>query len=114
MAEPERGEEAELEAEWGERARSEPRWPASVAVAVAIGLQVVLPHRLVLGPRWVLPSLEGALEAALLLTRTRRQRGSMNVRGLAIALIALINAANLISLGYLVHALVASHPVRCV
>ena len=111
MAEPERGEEAELEAEWGERARSEPRWPASVAVAVAIGLQVVLPHRLVLGPRWVLPSLEGALEAALLLTRTRRQRGSMNVRGLAIALIALINAANLISLGYLVHALVASHPV---
>jgi hypothetical protein len=90
VAEPERGEEAELEAEWGERARSEPRWPASVAVAVAIGLQVVLPHRLVLGPRWVLP---------------------MNVRGLAIALIALINAANLISLGYLVHALVASHPV---
>jgi len=111
VAEPDPEAEAELEAEWGERAHKEPRWPASVAVAIAIGLQVVLPHRLVLGPRWVLPSLEGALEAALLVTRTQMKKRSMHVRALAISLIALINFANLVSLGYLVHALVASHPV---
>ena len=112
MVEREPGVNPELEAEWGERARSEPRWPASIAVAVAIGLQVVLPHRLVLGPRWVLPSLEGALGLALLVTSPNRHgQESRNVRGLSIALIALINFANLMSLGYLVNALVASHPV---
>jgi hypothetical protein len=112
VAEPDPETEAELEAEWGERARAEPRWPASVAVAVAIGLQVVLPHRIVLGPVWVLPSLEAALGLAVLVTRTQRQGPeSRNVRALAIALIALINVANLVSLGYLVHALVARHPV---
>jgi hypothetical protein len=42
---PDAETESELAAEWGERARAEPRWPASVAVAIAIGLQVVLPHR---------------------------------------------------------------------
>jgi hypothetical protein len=102
----------ELEAEWGERARSEPRWPASLAVLVAIGLQVVLPHRLVLGPRWVLPSLEGALGLALLVASPQREGPeSINVRGFSIALIALINFANLVSLGYLVDALVVRHPV---
>ena len=100
------------EAEWGERARSEPRWPATVAVLVAIGLQVVLPDRLVLGPRWVLPSLEGALTLALLVASPQRHgRETNRLRAWSIGLIALINFANLVSLGYLVHALVASHPV---
>jgi hypothetical protein len=106
------GEEADLEAEWGERSRREPRWPASIAVVIAIGLQVVLPDRLLLGPRWVAPSLEGALGIALLVVSPQRHtRESMVVRSLSIALIALINAANLVSLGYLVNALVATHPV---
>ncbi len=106
------GNEAELEAEWGERARTEPRWPASLAVAVAIGLQVVLPDRLILGPRWVIPTLEGAFGLALFLASPQRHgRETARVRGLSIGLIALINAANLVSLGYLVNALVATHPV---
>jgi len=109
---PDADTEAELGAEWGERAHAEPRWPASLAVAVAIGLQVVLPHRIVLGPVWVIPSLEAALELAVIVTRTQRPGAEYkNVRTLAIALIALINVANLVSLGYLVHALVAKHPV---
>jgi uncharacterized membrane protein len=109
---PDAETESELAAEWGERARAEPRWPAELAVAVAIGLQVVLPHRIVLGPIWVIPSLEAALEVAVIVTRTQRPgREYKNVRTLAIALIALINVANLVSLGYLVHALVAKHPV---
>jgi hypothetical protein len=40
-----------------------------------------------------------------------KKRNTLHVRALAISLIALINVANLVSLGYLVHALVASHPV---
>ena len=112
MADPDPKGDSEEEAEWGERARSEPRWPASIAIAVAIGLQVILPHRLVLGPRWVLPVLEAALGLALLITRNQRPgRHYRNVRVLAIALIALINFANLVSLGYLVNALVSSHIV---
>jgi hypothetical protein len=80
-------------------------------VAVAIGLQLVLPDRLVLGPIWVLPALEGSLGLALLVYSPRRHtRETSVVRGLSITLIALINMANLVSLGYLVNALVATHP----
>ncbi|MGH9006254.1 MAG: hypothetical protein ACRDV6_00840 [Acidimicrobiales bacterium] len=112
MNETEQGDQAELEAEWGGRARREPRWPASIAVAVAIGLQVVLPDRLVFGPRWVAPALEGALGIALLVVSPQRHnRESSVVRSLSIGLIALINVSNLVSLGYLVDALVATHPV---
>jgi len=101
----------ELRAEWGVRSPSEPRWPASIAVAVAVGLQVVLPDRLVLGPVWVLPSLEAALGLALLVASPQRHnRESSVLRGLSVALIAMINLANLVSLGYLVDALVAAHP----
>jgi uncharacterized membrane protein len=110
MADPNVRTDAELEAEWGEQARSEPRWPAALAVVAAIGLQVVLPDRLVLGPRWVTPTLEAALGVALLVASPRRlTKESPRVRGLAIALIALINVANWIALGYLVDALVSTH-----
>jgi uncharacterized membrane protein len=102
--------EDERAAEWGERSRGEPRWPASCAVAVAIILQLALPERLVLGPRWLLPALEALLGIALLVTNPSRDVSeSRYARGLSIALIALINIANLTSLGYLIHALVSSH-----
>jgi hypothetical protein len=101
----------DLEAQWGFRARAEPRWPASVAVGVAVALQLVLPDRLALGPVWVLPALEGSLGLALLISSPQRHdRETSVVRGLSIALIVLINVANLVSLAYLVNALVAAHP----
>jgi uncharacterized membrane protein len=94
----------EERSEFGERSRSEPHWPASIAVAVAIALQVVLPDRLDLGPRFLIPGLEAALGLALLVTRTtRRGREPSQLRVVSIGLIALINAANLVSLGYIVH-----------
>jgi|HubBroStandDraft_1064217.scaffolds.fasta_scaffold23448_3 hypothetical protein len=94
----------EERAEFGERARREPRWPASIAVFVAIALQIALPERLDLGPRWLIPSLEATLELALVVSRPmRRGRDPGRLRVVAIGLIALINAANLVSLGYLVH-----------
>ena len=71
---------------------------------MAIALQVVLPDRLDLGPRWLIPTLEGAFLLALLVTLpSRRGREPDPLRVVSIGLVALINAANLVSLGYLVH-----------
>jgi uncharacterized membrane protein len=97
------------EAEWGERARSEPRWPASLAVAVAIALYFALPDTLItgLGPRWLIPALEGALGVSLLLANPRMSIQSRRLRLLTITLIALVNLANVVSLAELVRQLLA-------
>ena len=96
-------------AEWGERAGSEPRWPASLAVVAAVGLYFALPDKVIsgLGPRWLVPTLEGALGAALLIANPRLTRESRRLRPVAIVLIALVNLANVVSLGELVHELLA-------
>ncbi len=86
--------------------RGEARLPAVIAVLVAIGLQLLLPNRLVLGPRLALPALELLLLLPLVavnpLRMTRQTRWS---RPVAIALACLIVAANLVVLGLLVDAL---------
>ena len=100
-------------AQWGEASRSEPRWPASLAVASSMALYVVLPQRLItgLGPRWLVPTLEGALGVALLVAGPRRlSRKSGRLRSLAILLIAMVNLANLVSLCELLNLLLAKHP----
>ncbi len=48
----------------------EPFWEAQLAVLVSIVLYVVLPARLTVGPRWLVPSLEGVLLFGL---RSRRR-----------------------------------------
>jgi uncharacterized membrane protein len=101
------------EAEWGERAASEPRWPASLAVAAAVALYIVLPERLIagLGPRFLIPTLEGVLGVSLLIASPRRlSRESVRLRAVAIALIAFVNLANLVSLVELVNELLSAHP----
>jgi hypothetical protein len=99
------------EAEWGERAKSEPRWPATLAVSAAVALYFALPDKLItgLGPRWLVPALEGVLGAALLIANPRLSRESRRLRPLAISLIALVNLANVVTLGELVHELLAVH-----
>jgi uncharacterized membrane protein len=94
-------------AEWGERAESEPRWPATTAVVVSIALYFALPDRLIdgLGPRWLVPTLEGVLAVSLIVANPRLTRESRRMRPVAIALIALVNLANVVSLGELVHEL---------
>ncbi len=96
-------------AEWGERARSEPRWPATLAVGVSVALYFALPDRLIsgLGPRWLIPTLEGVLGASLLIANPRLSRESRRLRPVAITLIAFVNLANVVSLGELVHELLA-------
>ena len=92
------------EAAWGYAAHGEPRWPAELAVLAALLLYVTLPARLTLGPVWVVPALELALLIPLALTARHRLHGEAAWRRYAaIALIAIINAANLASLILLVH-----------
>jgi uncharacterized membrane protein len=88
--------------------RPEPFWPALAAVAGALGLYVTLPHRLTMGPPWLLPGLEALLLAPLALTTPHRRAGeSARIRRLALTLIGVIGAANAVALGLLVHFLLA-------
>lgn len=87
---------------------NEPTWPAALAVVVALALQLALPDRLTFGPRWVVPVLEAALLAPLLIgSRYRHHEESARARVLSITLVAVITLANLYSLlqlaYYLIH-----------
>jgi uncharacterized membrane protein len=84
------------------RAR-EPRWPASVAVLVCAGLYFVLPDRLVVGPRWIVPILVVLPLIPLSLRRHREPNESPAVRLATLSLIGLITVANIASVALLVH-----------
>ncbi len=87
-------------------ARAEPFWPAQASVLVAIALQVLLPQRVVVGPIWLLPVLEGVLLVGLWLTSPRRLvREHLPRRRIALALTGLVSAANIASLVLLTHEL---------
>ena len=83
--------EAYLHAGEGIKAKLEqydPFWGPQLIVAGAILLDVSLPDKLTLGPRWLLPSVEAVLLAALLIASPHpRMRHSPLRRQLAIALI---------------------------
>jgi uncharacterized membrane protein len=96
---------------WGVTSVGEPRWPPLLAVVVAIALQVVLPNTVIqgLGPRWLIPALEGVLLVALLITNPHRvDREESNLRLLSLAMIAVITIANVVALGELIRALLDS------
>jgi hypothetical protein len=82
-------------------------WPAQLCVLGAILLQIRLPGKLVLGPTWLLPSLEGALLIAMAATtpRGRAEEDHPVRRRVAIGLVALVNVANAVSLYLLAHEL---------
>jgi len=82
----------------------EPFWPAQAAVAAALALYLTLPHRLTMGPSWLLPALEVLLLLPLALTTPHRVADEhMRVRRATLALIGTIGAANGLALGLLVH-----------
>lgn len=86
----------------------EPRWPASIAIAGALVLYVILPQSLILGPRWLIPVLEAALLIPLTIANPYREHHETTaLRFLAIGLIALVNLANIASVVLLVHHLLA-------
>jgi hypothetical protein len=86
----------------------EPRLPAAIAVLVAIALYALLPTKLLLGPRYVVPVLELLLFIPLVSANPRRMtRQNKSLRRLSIALVLLIAASNAVSLGLLIHRLVS-------
>jgi uncharacterized membrane protein len=99
------------EAAWGAPAHGEPRWPASLAVLAALALYITLDRRFQLpfGPpatRWLTPAVEMALLLPLTLGAPRRHRDEPKWARIAtVALIAVVNLSNVISLGLLVDGL---------
>jgi len=91
---------------WGYPSAGESRWPAIGAVFMALILQLLLPDRLTPGPRYVLPILEVLLLVPLIVVNpSKLTKESRNMRAFSIAVIALINAANIASIGLLLHVL---------
>ena len=81
---------------WKRLTEGEPRWQVTVAIGAALTLQGLLPPHLVLGPRWLLPSLGGALVIGIFATnpRPRIDVASMVLRLLSLAVIGTISVAN--------------------
>jgi hypothetical protein len=88
-----------------------PFWGPLLLVAAAIILDLALPEKLTLGPSWLLPGVEALLLIGLMFASPREQvRHSPARRHLAITLIALVSAVNVVSLGLLSHYLLHGHP----
>ncbi len=91
----------------GHEALGESRWPAAVAVVVAIVLQLRLPENLSVGPSYVVPALALVLLIPLIITNPHRfTPQTRDLRVVSIALIAAMNAGNVSSLLLLLRRLI--------
>lgn len=107
-----REHDSDEQAAWGVPAHGEPRWPASLALLAAIGLYVTLPEKLTFGPIWLIPALELVLLVPLSITAPRRHGNESTWQRIAaVALIAIVNAANVASLVLLIHILLGGGKV---
>ena len=89
----------------------EARWPAAGAVLAAIVLTVLLPDGERVGPGWLLPAIEVVLLAAIVAGDPGRiNRRSRLLRGLSIALVAVLVLGALSSTLLLIDALVHGGP----
>lgn len=88
----------------------DPVWAPQLVVLAAIGLQLVLPDRLTLGPYWLLPAVEGLLLVGLAIVSPHpRVRHTPLRRQIAMALIGVVSAVNVFSLIELTHFLLQGH-----
>jgi uncharacterized membrane protein len=95
----------------GQLERDDPLWPGQLATLAALVLYLALPAALTIGPRWPLPVAEGLVLAALVIA-TRGGRSAWRRRETAIGLVLVAALANLISLGFLIHYLLAGGHAR--
>ncbi|MDQ2707148.1 MAG: hypothetical protein M3Z25_05730 [Actinomycetota bacterium] len=80
---------------WLRVTRGENRWSVAGVVVIAIGLQLALPDRLALVSRWLMPSIELTLLAALVAANpTRLDRESTILRAASLTLTAMLSLAN--------------------
>ncbi|WP_308012186.1 DUF1345 domain-containing protein [Actinacidiphila acidipaludis] len=92
---------------WRRVTRGEPRWASTAAVVVVVVIQLVLPARMAVHPRWLLPAVETVLLLALIAGNPHRiERASRAYRALSLALTLVIGGANAYSAVRLVAGLV--------
>ncbi len=91
----------------------DPLWPAQLAVAIAIALHLTLSDKLVVGPKWLIPVVEGLLLLTLVVIAPRRASRSRwrHQRVLLWTILGLVTLTYLVSLGLLVHYLVTGGKV---
>jgi hypothetical protein len=86
---------------------AEARWPMAGAVVAAIVLTVLLPDELRFLPRWLLPTIEGALLLALVFGDPGAiDRRSRRLRTVSIGLVAILVAGALAATGRLIDVLI--------
>jgi hypothetical protein len=82
----------------------EPFWPAQIAAAGALLLYLTLPNKVVIGPNWLIPAVEGVLLVGLVVsTPTRHRDQSPARRAFVIVLLGAVSATTLVSLVLLTH-----------
>jgi uncharacterized membrane protein len=92
----------------------EPRWPATLAVMIALVLNLAIPGRFAGGSvfRIVLPLLEASLLIPLTLTHPHRHHEETpRVRLASLSLIGLVSTANLVTLILLIRFLLSGQPI---
>jgi len=101
-----RPELGQASAAWARRTAGERRWPVSLAIVVAIGLQLALPQRLGLRPGWALPALEAVLLVALLAANPGRlDNRHPALRYGSLVLVGLLSVSNAVSAVLLINEL---------
>jgi hypothetical protein len=111
MSEP-AGADGQALPAWRRRTEGEHRWPAGVAITTAAALQLALPGRLAMPPRYLLPGLEMLLLIGLTAANPGRiDRKDMHLRVAGIVLIAAVSIANIGSATRLVFELLRGGPV---
>jgi hypothetical protein len=97
---------------WRRRTQGEHRWPAGLAVTTAAALQLSLPTRLAMPPRFLLPGLEMLLLIGLTAANPGRiDRREKHLRIAGIVLIAAVSIANMWSATRLVSELLRAEPI---
>ena len=111
MEEPEKADRHLVPA-WRRRTQGERRWPAGLAVTATAALQLALPTRLAMPPRFLLPGLEMLLLIGLTAANPGRiDRRDMHLRVAGIVLIGAVSLANIWSAARLVEELVRAKPI---
>lgn len=86
-----------------DRLDPEPRWPAWIAVLAVGGLHTALPSYLMLGPRWVFPSIVLALLVPTIISHAKQHHQLNRVVGFAVT--SLVTLGLIVSVILLIGAL---------
>jgi hypothetical protein len=97
------------QSEAAEFARRDPFWPAQLTVLAAVLLSLDLPSKLTIRPVWLIPAIEGVLLVGLVAATPRAGQRRPMRRHLALGVVGLVSASNLLNLILLIHHLLDSH-----